>query len=85
MRFKRDGAVMSADIHGMSASGAEDLLLSWLDHAPAGIAELRVIHGCNQGTILREMVRDRLSHPRIKNKLPALNPGETRLVLGKNW
>lgn len=83
MRFKRDGTVMSADIHGMSAARAEDLLLSWLDHAPAGITELRVIHGCNQGTILRDMVRDRLSHPRIKTKLPALNPGETRLVLRK--
>ncbi len=81
MRFKRNGTTMTVDIHGMSAAGAEELLLSWLSHAPQEIGELRVIHGCNQGTVLREMVRNRLSHPRIKTKLPALNPGETRLVL----
>lgn len=81
MRFKREGSVMSADLHGASVENAWDLLLTWLDHAPQSVAELRVIHGYNRGTLLRDMVREELSHPRIKEKLPALNPGETRLVL----
>lgn len=81
MRFKREGSVMSVDLHGASVENARELLLTWLDHAPQSVTELRVIHGYNRGTLLRDMVREELSHPRIKGKLPALNPGETRLVL----
>lgn len=81
MRFKRVGGVMSVDLHGTSAETAEALLLSWLDHAPESVQELRVIHGSNRGTVLRDMVRGKLSHPRIRAKLPSLNPGETRLLL----
>ena len=62
---------------------AQALLLAWLDHAPESVTELRVIHGYNRGTLLRDMVRGGLAHPLIKRKLPALNPGETRLMLGR--
>lgn len=72
---------MTVDLHGVYEENARDLLLNWLDHAPAGITELRVIHGSNRGTVLRDMVRNDLKHPRIKAKLPTLNPGETRLIL----
>lgn len=72
---------MTVDLHGVYAEPAKNLLLSWLDHAPQSITELRVIHGSNRGTVLKDMVRNDLSHPRIKTKLPALNPGETRLIL----
>lgn len=81
MRFRREGAVMTVDLHGIYEENAKDLVLNWLDHAPAGITELRVIHGSNRGTVLRDMVRNDLKHPRIKAKLPTLNPGETRLIL----
>ncbi len=81
MRFKRDGAVMTVDLHGVYLENAKDLLLNWLDHVPAGVSELRVIHGSNRGTVLRDMVREELSHPKIQAKLSTLNPGETRLIL----
>lgn len=81
MRFKRQGSVMSVDLHGTSVENARELLLTWLDHAPESVTELRVVHGYNRGTLLRDMVRESLMHPKIKQKLPALNPGETRLVL----
>lgn len=82
MRFKRESpCVLSADLHGLYEEDAKNLLLNWLDHAPPGITELRVIHGSNRGTVLRDMVRDDLSHPKIKAKLASLNPGETRLIL----
>ncbi len=48
MRFRRQGNVMTVDLHGLYEAAAQDLLLSWLDHAPESVAELRVIHGCNQ-------------------------------------
>jgi len=72
---------MSVDLHGVYLENARELLLNWLDHAPPGVTELRVIHGSNRGTVLRDMVRRELSHPKIKAKLPTLNPGETRLLL----
>lgn len=40
-----------------------------------------MIHGSNRGTVLRDMVRKELKHPRIHRKLLSLNPGETRLLL----
>ncbi len=81
MRFKRVGNILAVDLHGLYEADARELLLNWLDHAPAGVPELRVIHGSNRGTVLRDMVRNELKHPRIKGKLPSLNPGETRLLL----
>lgn len=81
MRFQREGSVMRVDLHGLYEQDARELLLNWLSHVPPGISELRVIHGCNRGTVLRDMVRNKLSHPQIKSKLPALSPGETRLLL----
>lgn len=81
MRFRRQGNVMTVDLHGLYEAAARGLLLNWLDHAPEGVRELRVIHGCNQGVVLRDMVRHSLRHRRLTGWLPALNPGETRLLL----
>lgn len=81
MRFKRDGSVMSVDLHGMYLADAESLLLSWLNQPHSGVTELRVIHGSNRGTALRDMLRNDFHHSKIKSKLPALNPGETRFIL----
>lgn len=58
MRFRREGAVMSVDLHGVYLEDARELLLNWLDHAQPGVTELRVIHGSNRGTVLRDMVRE---------------------------
>ena len=81
MRFSRNGSVMTVDLHGTSAEQARELLLNWLSHSPESVTELRVVHGYNRGTLLRDMVRQELTPPRIRTKLPALNPGETRLIL----
>lgn len=81
MRFRRDGTVTTVDLHGMYRDDAENLLLNWLDHAPPGTTELRVVHGSNRGTVLQELVRYELSHPKIASILPSRNPGETRILL----
>lgn len=83
MRFQRNGSIMTADLHGVYARDARDILTGWLDRAPADVTELRVIHGYQRGTTLRDMIRGEFSHPRVKSVLPSLNPGETRLILGK--
>lgn len=72
---------MSVDLHGVYLSDAENILMNWLDHAQPGITELRVIHGSNRGTVIKDYVQNELRHPKIKAKLPTLNPGETRILL----
>ena len=74
MRFTRQGPVMTVDLHGMYLEDARSLLENWLGHAPAGVTELRVIHGSNRGTVLRDMVQRDLKHPRIQRKLLTLKP-----------
>lgn len=85
MRFRRTGeGILTVDLHGMYLADAQSLLLNWLDHAGPEVKELRVIHGSNQGTVLKELVRSGLKHPRISAVLPTLNPGETRLLLKRH-
>lgn len=83
MRFKREGTIVTADLHGVYERDAKDLLAGWLSQAPNDVTELRVIHGYQRGTTLRDMIRGDFSHPRVKSILPSLNPGETRLILRK--
>ena len=83
MRFQRQGSLATVDLHGVYERDARDLLAGWLNTAPASVTELRVIHGYQRGTALRDMLRSGFSHPRVKAVLPSLNPGETRLVLKK--
>ena len=56
-------------------------LNSFLSRLDAGAEELIVIHGYNNGQVLRDMVRNQLKHPRIQAKLLSLNPGQTRILL----
>ena len=84
MRFKREGDIMKVDLHGMYVEDARSLLSTWLSNAPESISELRVIHGYRQGDALRTMLRQEFEHPRVADMLPALNPGETRLILKRN-
>ena len=83
MRFQRNGSIVTADLHGVYERDARDIPAGWLNNAPAGVTELRVIHGYQHGTTLRDMIRQDFSHPRVKSVLPSLNPGETRLILRK--
>ena len=83
MRFQRNGSLVTADLHGVYERDARDILAGWLNNAPAAVTELRVIHGYQHGTTLRDMIREDFSHPRVKSVLPSLNPGETRLILRK--
>lgn len=81
MRFHIQGTVATADLHGAYERDARDILCGWLNTAPRTVTELRVIHGYQRGTTLRDMIRSDFSHPRVKAIFPSLNPGETRLVL----
>ncbi len=81
MKVERNGNTVTVDLHGLTAEDARFRLCHLLDSLPAEVREVRVIHGCNRGQALLSMVREDLRHPRISDVLPALNPGETRLLL----
>ncbi len=81
MHVTKKPGTLEVDLHGLRVEDAKQRLEHLLWNVPAGVTEVRVIHGYNGGQALRDMVRQRLKHPRIAAKLLTLNPGETRLLL----
>lgn len=69
------------DIHNMQKDQARREIERFLSRANGSIKEVQIIHGYNSGTVLRDMVRKGLRHPRIKSKIASLNDGITILEL----
>ena len=69
------------DIHNMQKEQARLEIEQFLTLANGSVKEVTVIHGCNSGTVLRDMVRKGLRHSRIQAKVVGLNDGITILVL----
>ena len=72
---------LTVDLHNMNMAQAHAHLKAKLDHAPAHIKEVIVIHGYNSGTALQKMVRKDFKHPRVSRKILSLNPGITSFLL----
>lgn len=75
------GTLIELDIHGMYAQDAKREIERYLSNISPKVQEVVVIHGYNQGQILKNMVRKQLKHPRIASKIISLNEGQTRLIL----
>lgn len=74
--------IIEIDIHHMTKRQAKTLLESRLRGAGPGVYRIRVIHGYNSGTELRDMVRREISHNSKVLRLElGLNPGQTDLIL----
>jgi len=70
------------DVHGWSAEQAKRALEFELRRAPQGTEKILVIHGCNNGTVLRDTVRFGLDSPRIREVMPCFaNDGESTIYL----
>lgn len=69
------------DIHDMHREEAKKYLEQFLSKANGNVKEVVVIHGYSSGTVLRDMVRTKLKHHRIRSKELSLNPGITTLYL----
>ncbi|MBQ9902587.1 MAG: Smr/MutS family protein [Clostridia bacterium] len=82
MTVRRNGTVVTADIHGMNPAQARRELLQLLDRLGGDVTELHVVHGYRGGDSLRTMVQTSLAHPRIARKMQSfLNEGETKIFL----
>ena len=74
-------SIVEIDLHGKNTYQARVAIDAALRRAAAGVYRIRIIHGCNSGTALRELVRTEYArHPRVLSIADA-NPGVTELVL----
>jgi len=76
------GGIIELDIHGMNRHQAKISIDSALRRAEACTYRIRVIHGFNCGTALRNLVRTAyLDHPKVIRLETRLGDGITDLVL----
>ena len=75
-------SIVEIDLHGKNRYQAGVAVDAALRRAGAATCRLRIIHGCNSGTFLRDFVQERYAaHPRVLRVVPGPNRGVTELVL----
>ena len=75
-------AFQEINVHNMTKVQALTAIDAALRRANAGVYRIRVIHGYNGGTVLRDAVRAHYAkHPKVRRIELGLNPGETDLIL----
>ena len=76
------GGIIELDIHGKNRHQAKISIDSALRRAAACTYRIRIIHGFNSGTALRDFVRTNyVSHPKVIRLETRLGEGVTDLVL----
>jgi len=81
MKTERDGNKLIVDIHGMRAEQAKFRLEAAVSGCSEQVEEIIVIHGFNQGQVLKNMVSQIVS-PRIMQITPSFfNEGQTVIKL----
>ncbi len=75
-------SVIEVDVHGLNTYQAKTVIDSKLKKAK-GAYRIRVVHGFNNGTALRDMIRREYgkNHKTVKRIEVGLNQGQTDLVL----
>jgi len=74
--------IIEIDVHEMTQIQAQVAIDARLKRANSSVYRLRVIHGYNRGTALRDMIRSKYrNHPKVKRIELGLNQGVTDLVL----
>ena len=75
-------SVIELDLHGRNVYQAKIAIDAALRRAGAATCRIRVIHGWNAGTALRDFVREEYArHPKVRRVAPGTNPGVTELIL----
>ncbi len=74
--------IIELNIHGMNTVQAKACIDSALKKATNATYRIRVIHGYQRGTALKDLVRKTYrSHPKVLRLEIGLNQGQTDLVL----
>ncbi len=80
---RTDNSTLTVDIHGMRERDAKFRLESLIDGGSAEITRLVVIHGFNNGQVLKNLVTTGLESSRIKKIENGDNSGQTVILLKK--
>ena len=73
---------ITVDLHGLRRDEAEKKIEKVLSEAGSGTYQIRLIHGFNRGTNLKEMIYDSFRYDKkVKRIMPGDNQGITILVL----
>lgn len=81
-RNQDNASVLELDVHGMTKYQAKIYIDSQLKKVKGSTYRIRIIHGYQNGTQLRDMIRKEYrSHPKICRLEVGINPGITDLVL----
>jgi dsDNA-specific endonuclease/ATPase MutS2 len=79
---RMDEPFITVDLHGMRREEAEKKIEKVLSEAGSGTYQIRLIHGFNRGTNLRDMIYDSFRYDKkVKRIMPGDNQGITILVL----
>ena len=75
-------SVIEIDLHGKNSYQARVSIDAALRRAGASVFRIRIIHGCNSGTALKEFVRTEYArHPKVRRIAEGGNRGITELIL----
>lgn len=74
--------IVTIDLHGLYREDAISIIDKELDLATAGTYQIRLIHGYNRGTALKNMIYNEYRHhPKVVKIKPGDDYGTTILVL----
>ena len=74
--------IIDIDLHGMYRDEAIKVIDKALKSADSGTYQIRLVHGYNHGTSLKNMIIDEYRyHPKVLRVKPGDNLGTTVLVL----
>ena len=75
-------SIVQLDLHGRNVYQARVAVDTALRRAGSGVYRIRVIHGWNAGTALRDFLHEEYArHPKVRRVAPGSNPGITELIL----
>ena len=74
--------IIEVDVHGLNVCEAESLIDRKLATAGSGVYRIKIIHGYNRGTAIRDMIYQVFrNYDEVKKIIGGNNQGETYLVL----
>lgn len=75
-------SILEIDLHGKNIYQSRIAIDAALRRVRPGLCRIRLIHGCNSGTALRDFIVENYSrHPKVLRLCPGPNAGITELVL----
>ena len=75
-------AIIEADLHGLTLDKARDKVDAVLRTTDMSVYRVRIIHGFNHGTAIRDMLRrEYCMHPKVIRVARGPQEGQTDLIL----